>query len=56
MEGELKLNKSFWSSARDIYRLKFPHLLIGRERKNNTLKFKIRYDLNQYDVVLGRDN
>ncbi len=56
LEGELKLIKSFWSSSTDLYRLRYPHILIGKLRKNDRLQFKIRYDLKNYKVVLSKDN
>jgi hypothetical protein len=30
MEGQLKLIKGFFSSSKDVYRLKYPYLLIGK--------------------------
>jgi len=55
MQGQLKHIKSFWSSARDLYRLRYPHLLIARGDGNATTKFEIAYDLRVYRVTLGSD-
>ena len=57
IEGELKHIKSFWSSSKDFYRLRYPHMLIARESKEPTkAKFEIAYDLRVYNVLLGSDD
>ena len=53
MEGQLKLIKGFFSSSKDIYRLKYPNLLIGNQNKQNKLEFQIKYDLTNYKVTLS---
>jgi hypothetical protein len=52
IEGELKLIKGFFSSSRNIYRLKYPYILVGKQVKANKrqLQFVIRYDLTMYQV------
>ena len=54
MEGQLKLIKGFFSSSKDVYRLKFPYLLIGKQNKLNKLEFSIKYDLTMYKVTLSK--
>ena len=54
MEGELKRIKNFWSSQKDIYRLKYPHLLVGKVKNKQALEFKVKYDLTLYAVTLSR--
>ena len=54
MEGQLKLIKGFFSSSKDVYRLKFPYLLIGKQNKLNKLEFAIKYDLTMYKVTLSK--
>ena len=49
LEGELKRNKSFWSSSKDMYKLKFPHLLVKKQNQ-----FKVKYDLMLYTVRLSK--
>lgn len=54
MQGQLKLIKGFFSSSKDIYRLKYPNLLIGKQNKKNQLEFNVRYDLSMYKVTLSK--
>ena len=53
VEGELKRIKSFWSSQKDIYRLKFPYMMVRRTLKNNNHEFKNKYDLKLYTIRLS---
>lgn len=48
--------KSFWSSSTDHYSVKHPNLLIGKVGRSNKLEFKVRCDLANYAVTLGKDN
>lgn len=50
--GELKRIKSFWSSQKDIYRLKYPNLMIKKTLKGGKVGFIDKYDLTLYAVLL----
>ena len=53
--GELKRTKSFWSSSKNYYKLKYPHMLIGKIKKG-VVDFVIKYDLSLYNVSLSANN
>jgi hypothetical protein len=50
--GELKRTKSFWSSSKNYYKLKYPHMLIGKIKKG-VVEYSIKYDLSLYTVSLS---
>lgn len=52
--GELKRIKSFWSSQKDIYKLKYPHLMIKKSVKGGKVGFINKYDLTLYSVLLSK--
>ena len=54
VEGELKRIKSFWSSQKDIYKLKFPNLQVKRVLKSGAHEYKNKYDLKLYAIRLSR--
>jgi len=54
--GELKRVKSFWSSSKNYYKLKYPQLLIGRIKKG-VIEYEVKYnDLSLYNVSLSTNN
>ena len=54
VEGELKRIKSFWSSEKNTYKLRFPNLLVRVGLKSGALEYKNKYDLKLYDIRLSR--
>ena len=51
--GELKRNKSFFSSEKNVYRLVYPHLQIKAGSKG---QFEPKYDLRLYKIRLSKAN
>ena len=53
----MKLIKGFFSSSKDIYRLKYPNMMIGCQNKqNNKLEFYTKYDLTNYQITLSKND
>lgn len=53
IEGELKRNKNFFSSRKDIYRIQQNIMLMKKVNKTGNIEFKPKYDLNMYKLRLS---